>query len=176
MLMFDIPPLLPDTAANRSGQFTDWQRQRLRNNLWGLGLWTILFLGIAALMLIIVVMGLLSAQTAGSDSGAWHSAFFLFVGAPSLGLLAVAAQFGFKFIITWQDVSEGRIEQGDGEAAWGGSNYRAEVTGRKLSWPDLSLAPGTYRFYYLPRTGRVLSAEKLAPGARGTADHQVCAA
>ena len=52
--MFDIPPLSPDTAANRSGQFTDWQRQRLRNNLWGLGLWTILFLGIAALMLIIV--------------------------------------------------------------------------------------------------------------------------
>ncbi len=166
--MFDTPAATAELAANRTSQFSDQQRKRLRNNLWGLGCGTAGFLALLALLFIFVVAELLSADLTQFDSDLWFTAACL--GAVGLGLLGLAGWFGWRLALTWQDVSEARIEQGDGEVAWRGSNYRAEIQSRKLTTTDVSLAPGPYRFYYLPRTGRVLSAEKLALGAGGSAD------
>jgi hypothetical protein len=70
-----------------------------------------------------------------------------------------------KYVWDWwrvkQDVSEGRVMQGAGEVQWKGSRYRATVEGRSLQFVERALEPGRYQFYYLPRTGYILSAESL---------------
>lgn len=54
------------------------------------------------------------------------------------------------------------VMPGDGEVTWDGYNYAATVGGRKLQvYGNMNLAPGAYRFYYLARTGWLLSAEKI---------------
>jgi len=45
---------------------------------------------------------------------------------------------------------------------WQRSRYVAEAQGRRLSLVDgLGLTPGSYRFYYLPRSGVVVGVERL---------------
>jgi hypothetical protein len=168
--MFDTTAVSPEVAANRTSQITDIQRKRLRNSLLGFGFLTLLFVGLPGLMLVGGVASLLS-DGAQFDSGAW--AGMLCLGVIGLGSLGLALMFASRFVLTWQDMSESRVEQGDGEIAWRGSNYRAEVNGRRLTLQDVHLAPGPYRFYYLPRLGRVLSAEKLAMGSGGAPDDEL---
>ncbi|MBI5054754.1 MAG: hypothetical protein HZB52_16020 [Chloroflexi bacterium] len=70
-----------------------------------------------------------------------------------------------KYVWDWwrvkQDLSEGRVMQGMGEVEWKGNRYRATVEGRSLQFVASALAPSRYQFYYLPRTGYILSAESL---------------
>jgi hypothetical protein len=62
-----------------------------------------------------------------------------------------------------------QIEHAEGQIAWGGQNYIAEVEGRRLKpCGRLNLLPGNYRFFYLPRAGWLLSAERLATGEQKT--------
>jgi hypothetical protein len=71
-----------------------------------------------------------------------------------------------KYVWDWwqvkQDLSEGRVMQGMGEVEWKGNRYRATVDGRSLQFVASALAPSPYQFYYLPRTGYILSAESLS--------------
>lgn len=58
-----------------------------------------------------------------------------------------------------------KVAAGDGEVTWDGYNYAAAVGGRKLQvYGNMNLPPGAYRFYYLARTGWLLSAEKIEGG------------
>lgn len=68
----------------------------------------------------------------------------------------------YRLVTTWLDLSMGRVEQGSGVVIWHRGRYRAQVQGRWLSAArELSLGPGDYEIYYLPRTGRVLWAQRL---------------
>jgi hypothetical protein len=61
-----------------------------------------------------------------------------------------------------QDVQGGRVLTGEGSAAWGEGKYTPLLEGRvREAAPWLTLAPGTYRFYYLPRSRLVISRERL---------------
>jgi hypothetical protein len=61
------------------------------------------------------------------------------------------------------ELAAGRIERAEGEIAWRWGGYVAQIPGRSLKplLGELNLLPGKYRFYYLPRTKRLLSAERL---------------
>lgn len=55
-----------------------------------------------------------------------------------------------------------KVTAGDGQVTWDGFNYAAKVGERKLQvYGNMNLPPGAYRFYYLTRTGWLLSAEKI---------------
>lgn len=64
-----------------------------------------------------------------------------------------------------RDLAAKIIPQAEGQVTYGLFSFDAHVPDRRLSLPlrrDLGLHPGVpYRFYYLPETGFILSAEKL---------------
>jgi hypothetical protein len=73
---------------------------------------------------------------------------------------------------TQEELAAGVVAQGEGIVAFAPNGYlaRLEWTGQPLQgmarvmWRRprrVNLPPGRYRFYYLPRTGRLLSAESL---------------
>ena len=148
-----------DLAANRSGTLTEAQRgQALRLN-WGAG--------VVAIIAIVVVGGLLTfpfvLMWLDEDE-------VLALIIPALILVGVgipAAYFTLvnlmRLVLTRQDLAAGEVQAADGVVVWRRTRYAAEFTGRPF-WTNnsvTSLAPGPYRFYYLPRSGYVLSAEKL---------------
>jgi hypothetical protein len=63
-----------------------------------------------------------------------------------------------------EELTDPRVESGDGEVIVVGMNLVARVAGRNLDMGDTTasapLAPGPHRFYYLPRSGMLLSAER----------------
>jgi hypothetical protein len=67
-----------------------------------------------------------------------------------------------RVILTDRELSAGQIEQTEGQVVWRGQNYVVEIPGRRLRFfSKLNLLPGDYRFLHLPRTGWLLSAERL---------------
>jgi hypothetical protein len=66
------------------------------------------------------------------------------------------------------EIELNHVSQGVGQLKFGTINYYVRIGERKLRLPFLSkgtLQPGLdYRFYYLPESGTVLSAEVLNPG------------
>jgi len=69
-----------------------------------------------------------------------------------------------RLVLTRQDLAAGDVQQADGVVAWRRHRYAAEFPGRAI-WTNnsvTSLPPGPYRFFYLPRSGYVLSAEKVS--------------
>jgi hypothetical protein len=87
-------------------------------------------------------------------------------------LLVVVVVLVVSIIQTWDaiqkrliasELSAGRIEQAEGEITWRWGRYIARIPSRRLRplLGELNLLPGRYRFYYLSRTKRLLSAERL---------------
>jgi len=73
------------------------------------------------------------------------------------------------------ELDEGRVEQADGEVIWKWGKFVAEIPGRRLRpiyGQTLNLLPGPHRFFYLPRTGSLLSTELLGSAnyGQGTRD------
>jgi hypothetical protein len=150
-------------AANRSGQITAEQRR---------------VAGVAGTVAVFLV--LLGVAVAGGGSLIYLGGLLLAEGATSgailIGLTAVVAgAFGLYClyriagaVLTQLDLNEGRIEQAEGRSRWTGMSYAAEWEGRSRWTAGTlgALGPGAYQFYYLPRSGRVLSAAPLPGMAR----------
>jgi hypothetical protein len=157
-----------EIAANRRGEITPRQREAFAEALRSHGRVQLLawFVGILLVGLIIY-----SAMTARPVSA------FKFLAYPVLALLAipdgVVAWRSLKFLARCDqakhEMSAGRIEPAVGSVVWIGCRYVARVSdpagarGRRLfSDRAFNLLPGPYHFRFLPRSGWLLSAERLA--------------
>ncbi len=149
-----------DIAANRSGTLTDKQRREAG----ALKLGT----GVIGVVVLLVVGGLLAFpfvllwQEQGELWGLVIVAVILLLVGVPVGLLVLKQLV--RLVLTRQDLAAGDVQQADGVVTWRRRRYAAEFPGRAF-WTTnsvTSLPPGPYRFYYLPRSGYVLSAEKLS--------------
>jgi hypothetical protein len=164
MLNFD-PTQAQQTQVNRAGQITPEQRTRLESDTrlkwWGL-LMPFVFLPLIFIGIVGVVWYTDRRQAA-----------------PLVVYLAIAGFFAIIELITIipqllglynnyrlrADVAAGQVEALEGQCVWRRNKYRLETPARSLKLPTWSraLLPGSYRFYFLPNTGFVLSAERLTP-------------
>lgn len=160
------PPTDPDDiAANRLGRVTAYQRALVRSPVWFGRSQGLIVAVVALLVLAIIAARLIEVMP---ESGG-----VIFIG----GAMAIVAAALFAPVL-WnavrvfrirREMDEGRIEEGQGEVVWKRGNYVAEVGGRRLRpvrGDGLNLLCGPYRFYYLPQTGALLSAEPLASWER----------
>lgn len=148
-----------DLALNRSGQLAPSQvkqvegipGKRLLLNSAVFAVLAIFFIGLG------LFLSLLPPRSAG------NSAFvpLLILGGIGSIMFVVLGKYVWDWWQVKQDLSEGRVLQGVGEVEWKGNRYRATVEGRSLQFLASALAPSRYQFYYLPRTGYILSAESL---------------
>ncbi|MBI4631120.1 MAG: hypothetical protein HY740_05275 [Chloroflexi bacterium] len=148
-----------DLALNRNGQLAPSQAKQVESiparrfllNATVFGLLAMFFIGLG------IFLSFLPPRSPGNSAlvplmimGGIGSIMFVVLG---------------KYVWDWwrvkQDLSEGRVMQGLGEVEWKGNRYRATVEGRSLQFVASALAPSRYQFYYLPRTGYILSAESL---------------
>lgn len=71
----------------------------------------------------------------------------------------------FVLFFAGDDVTNGVVESSVGKIVWGGRRYEMQTDTRVLRSLRFSGVasppPGTYRFYYLPRTGLVVMAEEV---------------
>src|SRR5690606_6626407 len=77
-----------------------------------------------------------------------------------------SAAGGLRALQLRRALAEGVVAHADGEVAWRGGRYVAHWPGRPW-WagsPTVNYTAGHYRFYYLPRSGRLLAAEPLGIG------------
>jgi len=158
--------------ANRRGQITDSQRKAA--GVVGTAIVFVILLAVPGFMgatLALLGIGLLA-------EGEWAGLVLLGVSAAITAPLGAYAVFRLMGVLRLrQDLNEGRIEQVDGEVRWAGHRYRAEWAGRPR-WVDNTasgLGPGAYRFYFLLRSGKLLSAAAL-PGLTLNADQGLEAA
>ncbi|MCC7359874.1 MAG: hypothetical protein IT317_10375 [Anaerolineales bacterium] len=148
-----------DVAANRSGTLTDGQRRKASQVNWGAGAVALLVGALIGGGLVVPFFIMFQEQ---------NEPLALII--PALILLVVGVPVGLvilqnivRLALTRQDLAAGEVQTADGQVAWRRRRYAAEWPGRPF-WTNNSvsgLAPGPYRFYYLPRSGYVLSAEKL---------------
>jgi len=96
----------------------------------------------------------------------------LVLGAFGLVLVILAVQIGGRWTrlkhqstLVAKDLDRGEIREGVGDLRFGKDAYQVLLPGQELQLPLGSkegLSPGiSYRFYYLPESGVVLSAESL---------------
>jgi hypothetical protein len=148
---------LPDSAefvANRQGAMTQAQRISIGVRL---AVDSCLALGIGLAGLIVGRIVWLWRQAA-----PWQISATIIVLAALL-LLAILVWCLARLLSGWLDLSAGQVEQAEGRIIWMGRNYGALIKGRRLrliSGRNIP-PPGNYRFFYLPRSGWLLSIEKL---------------
>jgi hypothetical protein len=161
--------LLLDPAsvkANQQGHITDAQRAQHEELGPGCVIPVCLF-GMAFLGLSIFSFGALAKLILGA----------LILLTPALIPLLVGGLF-FGFVTgrirdrqLSHELDTGEIAEMEGEVIMHDNGYRAQISGRPLSTisgsKTVQLPPGTYRFYYLPRARRILSAEHLNLDERG---------
>jgi hypothetical protein len=155
--------------ANRYGQFTPWQRQHLKPpSLVG----SVIVLALVEAFMMSLGLLLLARFVGEALSGNGQ----LFVGLIFLGIFAFFLLAFLPLLLASlkslhgkvrlrRDLLEGYIAQEDGQVVFAGSSgYVARVSGQPLrslnGSKSVGLAPGAYHFYYLPRSRRVLSAER----------------
>ncbi len=150
-----------DVAANRSGTLTDRQRRQAMQLNWGAGC--------LAIVLVVVIGGLLTfpfvLMWLDEDEVLALIIPALIVVGAGVPILVLSLIQVVRLVLTRQDLEAGEVQQADGVVAWRRYRYAAEFPGRAF-WANntmLSLPPGPYRFYYLPRSGYVLSAQAM-PG------------
>jgi hypothetical protein len=151
-------------AANQVGQIPEAQRKALP----GQSRVGLLFGGLFALVMgALIVATLVALGSSGPSSGA-----FFGLSCTGLLLLLVVGPFWARGMVraflVRQDLREGRVEQADGHVIWQRSRYRARFPGQR-PWSESrvdELEPGSYHFYYLTRSGQLLSAQPR-PGFSG---------
>jgi hypothetical protein len=155
--------------ANRRGQVTPAQRKAAR--VVGTAIVFVILLALPGFMggtLGLLGLGLLA-------EGEWAGLVLILVGAAIVAPLGAYAVIKLGGVLRLQqDLSEGRIEQADGEVRWAGRRYAAYWEGRPRGASNTAhgLGPGMYQFYYLPRSGHLLSAAAL-PGLTLGADQSL---
>ena len=162
--MFQYPTLPltdPDVIAlNQEGIITPEQQQILRFYvhwpLWGCFGWFIL-----------VALLLVPFWWPGSEQlPAFMMPLYLLIFGG--GAFLTTAMFGWQ---VWrsvrhrQEIKNGPVVWADGEVVASGGRFEALIPRGRLKSPayKIALIPGPYRFYYLPRSRFLLSAESLAP-------------
>ena len=68
-----------------------------------------------------------------------------------------------------RDLAESEVQHGEGKLAYEENDYIAQIPGRKLILPygrDGLMPAATYRFFYLPQSGTVVSAEEVEKPSR----------
>jgi len=154
-----------DLALNRNGKIAPSQEARINDvvlrQLFKNGAVVVIvafvFLGFAFFMSFLSPR----ASARSSDVPAWFP--YSLIG--GIGVLL----FGFvlKWVWDWgrvkQDLTDGAVSQAPGSVEWYRSNYRVVAEGRQLKMMSgvVALSPGNYHFYFLPRSGYILSAESL---------------
>lgn len=148
-------------ASNRIGELAPTQRAKLLSGVWRLGCLGVILLFVAGPLLAFAIGGILSDK---QDTEALVAVGF--IGLLMLGFLIGGLWQGGVMAIRLMDMSAGRVEQGDGRLTWRKSSYLPETADRRLKLMDgLSLTPGAYRFYFLPRSGLVVNVEALGSSA-----------
>ncbi len=148
-------------ASNRMGELAPAQRTKIFASLWRFGLLGAVLLFIMCLLLTAIAGIFIDSER---NADAWVSMSFM--GLLLMGILVAGLWQGARLALRLLDVFTGRVEQGDGRLTWRKSSYMPETADRRLKLMDgLSLTPGAYRFYYLPRSGLVINVETLGSNA-----------
>jgi hypothetical protein len=166
----NVPTDRASIDANRSGHFTSWQHQHLKegSELW---FWVLsaMFAALFSFLLVApVVAGVLDSPSYFRWEGL--SGVLLVLALP---VLLVLTRGLLSFLCLRRDLAQGAIMQADGQVTFLARHGSvAQAAGEPLSGIDdgkaVGLVPGMYRFWYLPRSRRVLSAEQqtlFEPGA-----------
>jgi hypothetical protein len=156
-------------AHNRAGEITAEQKKWVYAGLAPRALSALVGLFLIPFFLCI---GSVIFTSEGDTEDAWI--FFIMMGIFALvfGGIALNGLLGLIRLATAHfDLSSGRAEQADGRLMWQRRAWRGVIEGRTLELlRGAELMPGAYRFYYLPRTGIVISAERLALGSTQALD------
>lgn len=149
--------------ANQRGELTDSQRQRANRAAKGyrgcLGLlarWALLPVAGGLLLAVLVALRVPSLVL-------WTILLVLLI-AGTESLMLVLPPFIQRRHLLRRDLAEERLDAAEGQLAYVRHGYEAVVDNRVLLLPrsQTELRPNIlYRFYFLPRSGYVLSAEEL---------------
>ncbi len=150
-------------ASNRFGRLTPEQMSALKNmylwpSVFGLGL--VGFFGCSMLAVFGAVALSQAVSSRGNNNVMWLIGLALLFG---VGIFAVAIAPGsLGSLWTWSRLSGRATAVAEGRLGWRGGAYRGVVEGATLNLPkSVELAPGAYRFFYVPEARLIVSAEKL---------------
>lgn len=157
------PPDSDYLSYNRAGEMPPAQAQRLRIRLLP-HLFTGTFLLVALAPFFFCFGTALLPELLTEPPLTVFGLAFVLIFLLTFGLGGVSA--GWRPLLGMLDLAGSRVEQADGRLIWRGRDYRGAVEGRS----DLHLLPGderqpgAYRFYFLPRSGYIINAERLFLG------------
>jgi hypothetical protein len=148
-------------AANRRGKMLSTQRPWLGQNLYPSQV--IILVPFLIGLLTSCVLGLLFLTLPSLFANISVFVLFSYIVIIFFGAAGILGSLYLLFhVITWKRLSIEPIEQAEGKITWNGQSYVAKIHERRLKpCGRMNLLPGTYRFFYLPHTGWLLSAEKL---------------
>jgi len=166
MLTMNFDPTHPQQiAANRRGEITGEQQNALKSES-SIG-WLALIMSFVFLpILFVAIMGVVWFPDRRRELPLWGYGIILAFFIVAFVVSAVPQAWRlFKALRVRGDLSVGQVEAAEGQMNWRRNQYVAETPARRLRLPPLSagLRPGSYRFYFLPNTGWVLSAERIIP-------------
>ncbi|MGQ0603349.1 MAG: hypothetical protein ACT4QE_16825 [Anaerolineales bacterium] len=152
-------------AANRAGEVTPEQKRALRGRLMTRFIGLLLAVLIFAPMFVCFGVGVFSTlQDDEPGISVILGVFlllFLVIGLWS-AIQAIRPALGLI------DLMGNRVEAAEGRLAWRRNEYRGQVEGRTLIFlPGTEIMPGGYRFYFLPRSGYIVSLERSFLGSAG---------
>lgn len=159
------PDSAEDLAANRAGTLTPEQKQRLQGRLLPALIGGLLGTVFVLPFVFCFAPIMLGAVASDAEAGWFPLLFIGIFGLVLLGVAAGAARGVWSGALALLDLNAGRVETVDGRLVWQRREYRGLAEGRALRLPagDERL-PGAYRFYFLPRSGLILSAERMGLG------------
>jgi hypothetical protein len=166
-------------AANRAGVLSDEQRRALDRRgarLPVAAVIVVLMIGVGFILPLLIGLGIIGA---GPDNqiNPICAAPVALIGLGVLSLVFVIPAYTRRWSShIREDLAAGRVEQDEGEVTFTPRGYQAFLAPRaSLTTPVIGpierpfpprvvqLPPGRYRFYYLPRSRTLLSAEPLIP-------------
>lgn len=169
-------------AANRAGQITARQWARLQpipeSRLGMIFGWVIAGVVLVPLMIFLLWMAWHAFQSYPGEGvgilvGAWLAVLAIMTG---VGLTAFFNPVSRQRRLL-RELRAGYVAQEEGQVVFERSGYVARANGRVLcnstGGTEVNLPPGWYRFYFLPGSGRLLSAEALSPLAAGQMQGEV---
>jgi hypothetical protein len=175
---------LASVAANRGGALSSEQRIRLEREAQRSGLPVavgMVVVGVGFMVPLLFALGVFGASV-GAPISAVCAAPIALIGVGLLVLAFVAFKSQRRISRLLREDLAGSVEQGEGEVYFTRRGYAAlldprprpgtPIVGpleRPLPSRPVQLPPGRYRFFFLPRSRTLLSAEPLTPMAAGAA-------
>lgn len=152
-----------DLAANRNGVLDPAQKNRLRAQLLA-AFAPVVLLGLVVGMIWLVILPLFFLDM-GADLP-WI--MLIFLGLPLAGLVwglvtgLLERYWKYGLALVELLTSEPTVQFADGDLTWRGRGYAARGEGYPLALPpQADWLPGNYRFYLLPRSRLIVSADRV---------------